>query len=126
VDDWSGGTRIGASIAELNRTHLRRGLARGAIVLIVSDGWDRGDPELLARELERLRLGVRRLVWLNPRPADIDGHPLAVGMRAALPHVDDFVRGRDPRAMLELARIISGVGADRPARPQRPLALRHA
>ena len=119
VADWSGGTRFGAALREFNASWGRRGVARGAIVLVVSDGWDRGDPELLARELARLRLQARRLVWINPRPTDIGGQPLAVGMRAALPHVDDLVAGHDPRAVAELARLIGGRGAGRPRRPQR-------
>ena len=122
VVDWSGGTRIGAALAEFNASWGRRGLARGAIVLVVSDGWDRGDPDLLARELARLRLQSRRLVWINPRPSAIDGQPLAGGMRAALPHVDDFVAGHDARAIAALARLVGGLGSGRPSRPQRPLA----
>jgi uncharacterized protein with von Willebrand factor type A (vWA) domain len=122
VGDWSGGTRIGAALAEFNRTWGRRGLARGAIVIVFSDGWDRGDPELLAREARRLQLQARRLIWVNPRPADIDMQPLAVGMRAALPYVDDFVPSHDPRAMLGLAGLIRGLGGARPARRQRPLS----
>ena len=121
VADWSGGTRIGQALADFNAAHGRRGLARGAITVVVSDGWDRGDPDLLARELAHLRLQSRRLVWLNPRPAAIEGQPLAVGMRAARPHVDDFVAGHDPRAVAELARLIGGLGSGRPARRQRPV-----
>ena len=119
VPDWSGGTRIGAALSEFNRQFGGMCLARGAIVVIVSDGWDRGDPEELARELARLRLQARRLVWLNPRPAQLDGQPLAVGMRAALPHIDDFVAGHDPRAVTAIARLIGGLGGGRPARKQR-------
>jgi uncharacterized protein len=120
VGDWSGGTRIGAALAEFNRTWARRGLSRGAIVIVFSDGWDRGDPELLAREARRLQLQARRLIWVNPRPADIDMQPLAVGMRAALPYVDDFVPGHDPRAAVGLAQLIAGVGSRRATRRQRP------
>ncbi len=123
VPDWSGGTRIGRSLEEFDRRWGRLGLARGAIVLIVSDGWDRGDPELLARELARLRLQCRRLVWINPRPDDLNGQPLALGMRVALDHVDDVVHGHDPRATAALARLIGGLGSGRPARPSRPLTL---
>jgi uncharacterized protein with von Willebrand factor type A (vWA) domain len=122
VEDWSGGTRIGAAIREFNRKYACLGLARGAIVIIVSDGWDRGDPELLVCELERLRLQARRLIWLNPRPGELEQQPLAVGMRAALPHVDDFVPGQDPRAVVGLAQLIAGVGSHRASRRQRPLA----
>jgi len=123
VADWSGGTRIGAALAEFNRRYAPLGLARGAIVIVVSDGWDRGDPELLATELGRLRLGCRRLVWLNPRPATLDGQPLAVGMRAALPLVDDFVAGHDPRAVARLVQLIGGIDPARPARRQRPVSF---
>ncbi len=122
IPDWSGGTRIGQALAEFNRTYGRLGLARGAIVLVVSDGWDRGEPELLARELARLRLQCRRLVWVNPRPAELDGQPLAVGMRAALPHVDDLVAGQDPGALVRLAGLIGAVGG-RPSRRQRPAGV---
>lgn len=119
VRDWSGGTRIGKALAEFNRTWAPRGLARGAVAIIFSDGWDRGDPELLARELERLRLQTRRLIWLNPRPGSVEDQPLAIGMRAALPHVDDFVPGYDPRAVAGLVELVGGLGPGRPARRQR-------
>jgi uncharacterized protein len=122
VGDWSGGTRIGAALAEFNGAWGRRGLARGAIVIVFSDGWDRGDPELLARETQRLQLQSRRLIWVNPRPADIEMQPLAVGMRAALPYVDDFIPGHDPRAIYGLAALVRGLGAARPARRQRPVS----
>ncbi|MGH2982805.1 MAG: vWA domain-containing protein [Solirubrobacterales bacterium] len=121
VEDWSGGTRIGAALHDFNRGWGRRGLARGAIAIVVSDGWDRGDPERLAAETRRLQLQSRRLIWINPRPADINMQPLAIGMRAALPHVDDFVPGHDPRAIAGLARLIVGLGGGRPARRQRPV-----
>ena len=122
VPDWSGGTRIGHALREFNERHASLGLARGAVVIVVSDGWDRGDPELLVRELERLRLQCRRLAWLNPRPAMLHDQPLAVGMRAALPHVDDFIPGHDPRAARNLATVIRTLGSSRPARRQRPAA----
>ena len=118
VPDWSGGTRIGGALADFNRTYGRRGFARGAIVLVVSDGWDRGDPELLAGEVRRLQLQSRRLVWMNPRPMEVDQQPLAIGMRAAMPFVDDFVPGHDPRAIAGLARLISDLGGQRPQRSQ--------
>lgn len=123
VTDWSGGTRIGLTLADFNTDWGRRGLARGAIVIVVSDGWDRGDPDLLARELGRLRLQARRLIWINPRPAELDGQPLAIGMRAALPYVDDFVAGHDPRAIERLAKLVGGLGSGRPVRRQRPVGL---
>jgi uncharacterized protein len=123
VADWSGGTRIGQALQEFNERHAGLGLARGAVVIVVSDGWDRGDPELLVCELERLRLQCRRLAWLNPRPAALHDQPLAVGMRAALPHVDDFIPGHDPRAARNLALLIRTLGSSRPARRQRAVAL---
>ena len=123
VVDWSGGTRIGHALADFNDRYARRGLARGAVVIVVSDGWDRGDPDRLAHELERLRLQARRLVWLNPRPGAVGRQPLAVGLRAALPHVDDYVAGCDTEAVAELVRLIGGVGSERPARRQRAVRL---
>ena len=124
VPDWSGGTRIGPALAEFNEAYAPLGHARGAIAIVVSDGWDRGDPRLLACELHRLRLQVRRLIWINPRPNELDGQPFAVGMRTALPYVDDYLRGVDPQAMLELGRVVSGLGSGRPARRQRPVGSR--
>jgi len=120
VADWSGGTRIGPALAAFNATYARRGFARGAIVIVISDGWDRDDPRRLAREVERLQLQARRLVWINPRPTELGGQPLAMGMRAALPFVDDYLPGIDPRAMIELGRVLAGLGAGRPERRQRP------
>jgi uncharacterized protein with von Willebrand factor type A (vWA) domain len=124
VPDWSGGTRIGPALAEFNAVYGRRGFARGAVAIVVSDGWDRGDPRLLARELDRLRLQCRRLIWINPRPNEIAGQPFAIGMRAALPYVDDYLAGMDPRAMLELGRVIAGLDGGRPSRRQRPVGSR--
>jgi uncharacterized protein len=119
INDWSGGTRIGLALQEFNTRYARLGLARGAIVMVASDGWDRGDPEQLAEQLQRLRLQCRRLIWLNPRPAELDGQPLAVGMRAAMPYLDDFVPGHDPRQITRLVALIGKVGSGRPARAQR-------
>jgi uncharacterized protein len=122
VGDWSGGTRIGAALAEFNRVWGRRGLARGAIVIVFSDGWDRGDPQVLAQETRRLQLQSRRLIWVNPRPAELNMQPLAIGMRAAMPHVDDFIPGHDPRAIAGLASLVDGLGKTRPARRQRAVS----
>lgn len=116
VPDWSGGTRIGQALADFNTIYGRRGFARGAIVLVVSDGWDRGDPKILEAEVRRLQLQARRLVWINPRPMAVDQQPLAIGMRAAMPYIDDFVPGHDPRAVAGLAQLIGGLASDRPAR----------
>jgi uncharacterized protein len=105
VTDFSGGTRIGAAIAELNRVHGRR-LGRGAVVVILSDGWDRGDPELLATEMARLRRSAHRLVWLNPLAAHPDYEPLTRGMRAAVPHTDQLLAGNSLASLEQLAAIL--------------------
>jgi uncharacterized protein with von Willebrand factor type A (vWA) domain len=119
VVDWSGGTRIGQTLADFRRAYGPLGFARGAIVVVISDGWDRGDPDLLARELGWLRLQCRRLVWINPREGELVGQPLAVGMQTALPYLDDFIAGHDPRALTRLAHLIGGLGGTRPSRAQR-------
>jgi uncharacterized protein with von Willebrand factor type A (vWA) domain len=105
VVDWSGGTRIGDAIAELNRTHGRR-LGRGSVVVILSDGWDRGDPDELAAEMARLRRAAHRVVWLNPLAAHPDYEPLTRGMRAALPHTDHLLAGNSIGSLEELAAIL--------------------
>ncbi len=126
IPDWSGGTRIGGALTEFNRTYARRGFARGAIVLVVSDGWDRGDPEVLAGEVRRLQLQARRLIWINPRPMEVDKQPLAIGMRAAMPFIDEFVPGHDPRAIAGMAKLIAGLNTARPMRRSEPIAAQHA
>jgi uncharacterized protein len=110
VADWSGGTRIGDALAELNRAHGPR-IGRGAVVVILSDGWDRGDPELLEREIARLGRCAHRLVWLNPLKASPEYEPLTRGMVAALPHVDAFLAGNSLASLEELAALMeSGIG----------------
>ena len=105
VADWSGGTRIGDALAELNRAHGRR-LGRGAVVVMLSDGWDRGDPELLRAEIARLGRCAHRLVWLNPLKASPGYEPLVRGMVAALPHVDAFLAGNSLASLEELAALM--------------------
>jgi uncharacterized protein len=100
--DWSGGTRIGEALAKLNRAHGRR-LGRGAVVAILSDGWERGDPDLLEREVARLSRCSHRLVWLNPLSAREGYEPLVRGMAAALPHVDLFLAGNTLNSIEVLA-----------------------
>jgi xanthine/CO dehydrogenase XdhC/CoxF family maturation factor len=107
VADWSGGTRIGESLATLNREHGRR-LGRGSIVVILSDGWDRGEPEVLAREMERLRRCAHRVIWLNPLKAQPGYEPLTRGMIAALPRTDRFLAGNNIASLEELAEILEG------------------
>jgi uncharacterized protein with von Willebrand factor type A (vWA) domain len=105
VDDWSGGTRIGAAIGELNRTHGRR-IGRGAVVILLSDGWDRGEPEELHEEMARLQRTAHRVVWLNPLAADPRYEPLTRGMRAALPHVDRLLPGNSIASLEALADLM--------------------
>lgn len=105
VTDFSGGTRIGAAIGELNRAHGRR-LGRGSVVVVLSDGWDRGDPSRLDAEMARLRRACYRLVWLNPLAAHPDYEPLANGMRAAVPHTDWLLAGNSLASLEHLAEIL--------------------
>lgn len=105
VADWSGGTRIGDALAQLNREHGRR-VGRGAVVVVCSDGWDRGDPEQLGAEMARLQRCSHRLVWLNPLKASPSYEPLARGMNAALPHVDLFMAGNTLASLERLAELM--------------------
>jgi uncharacterized protein with von Willebrand factor type A (vWA) domain len=105
VSDWSGGTRIGAALGELNREHGRR-IGRGALVVVLSDGWDRGEPEELAAEMARLRRCAHRVVWLNPLAADPRYEPLTRGMQAALPHVDHLLPGHSIASLEALAELM--------------------
>jgi uncharacterized protein len=105
VQDWSGGTRIGEALAELNRVHGRR-IGRGALVVVLSDGWDRGEPELLAEEMARLQRCAHRIVWLNPLAADPRYAPLTRGMQAALPHVDRLIPGNSIASLEALAALM--------------------
>jgi len=108
VMDFSGGTRIGAALASLNRVHGRR-VGRGAVVVILSDGWDRGDPEELEREMARLRRSAHRLVWLNPLAAHPEFAPLTRGMRAAIPHTDELLAGNSLASLEQLAVILEEI-----------------
>ncbi|WP_299430514.1 VWA domain-containing protein [uncultured Meiothermus sp.] len=91
VKDWSGGTRIGACLHTFNHTWARRVLGRGAIVLVISDGWDQGEPQQLAFEMERLQKSCYRLIWLNPLIGTPGYQPLTRGLMAAMPFIDDFL-----------------------------------
>ena len=109
VVDWGSGTRIGASLREFNDTYGRRALSRGAIVLIVSDGWEREDPELVGREMAKLARAAYAVVWVNPLKGNPMYQPLAGGMRAALPYVDRFLPGHNLRSLEELAAVLAGI-----------------
>jgi hypothetical protein len=121
--DWSSGTRIGDALREFNDRHGRRGMARGAVVVILSDGWERGDPRLVGREMERLARLAHRIVWVNPR---VGARAFAVrsgGMVAALPHCDALVSGHSFEALADVARAIGG---DAVATPWQPPAAAEA
>ncbi len=107
VVDWSGGTRIGDAVKTFNFVWARRVLRPGAVVLLISDGWDRGDPQLLAHEMARLRRSVHRIIWLNPLIASADYEPLTLGLQAALPYVDDFLPAHNLASLQELARLLT-------------------
>jgi len=108
--DWSSGTRIGDALKAFNDRHGRRGLARGAVIVIISDGWERGDPSLVSREMGRLRRLAYRIVWVNPRAAAAEFAPRAGGMAAALPYVDALVSGHSLAAMDEVVDAIAESG----------------
>ncbi len=108
--DWLGGTRIGASIAEFNNSYGRRGMARGAVVVIISDGWDTGDPEVLRHEMERLSRVAHRIVWVNPRTQSPEYQPLAGGMAAAWPYCDAVVSAHSLNALDELTAALAHPG----------------
>jgi uncharacterized protein with von Willebrand factor type A (vWA) domain len=107
--DWGSGTRIGASLKEFNDLYGRRALSRGAIVVVVSDGWEREDNELVAREMAKLARAAYAVVWVNPLKGDPDYQPLAGGMRAALPFVDRFLPGHNIASLEELAGVLEGI-----------------
>ncbi len=114
VKDWAGGTRLGEGIREFNNHWGIRGMARGGVVVILSDGWDRGDPALLGEELQRLQRVTNQLIWVNPLKATPGYAPLAAGMAAALPHIDRFVEGHSFASLEQLAAILAGGGRAEP------------
>jgi uncharacterized protein with von Willebrand factor type A (vWA) domain len=109
VVDWSGGTRIGASLKAFNDEWGRRALTRGAVVIVVSDGWEREDASLVGSEMARLARQAYAVVWVNPLKGHPDYQPLAAGMRAALPSIDRFLPGHNLASLEELAAILSGI-----------------
>jgi uncharacterized protein with von Willebrand factor type A (vWA) domain len=116
VVDRGGGTRLGELFKEFLDTWGQRGLARGAVVAILSDGWERGDPRLLGEQMARLGRLAHRVVWANPHKAQPGFEPLAGGMAAALPHIDDFVEGHSVAALSRLAATLLGsAGSTGPA-----------
>jgi uncharacterized protein with von Willebrand factor type A (vWA) domain len=109
VPDWSGGTRIGAAIGEFHRRWTRRALHGSPVVLLISDGWDRGDPIVLRDQIARLQRSCRRLIWLNPLIGTADYAPLTRGLQAALPFVDDFLPARTLTNLADLARHLNAL-----------------
>jgi uncharacterized protein with von Willebrand factor type A (vWA) domain len=122
VVDWSGGTRIGDAIKEFNYRWGRRVLGHGPVVLLISDGWDRGEASTLRREMDRLQRSCHRLIWLNPLLGTPGYEPLTVGMQAALPFVDDFLPVHNLVSLEQLGAQLASLAARPPARRQRPIA----
>ena len=118
--DWSSGTRIGDALKTFNDRHGRRGMARGAVVVILSDGWERGDPALVGREMERLARLAHRIVWVNPRVSANAFSVQAGGMVAALPHCAALVSGHSFDALAEVVAAIGGAATDARRPPSRP------
>jgi uncharacterized protein with von Willebrand factor type A (vWA) domain len=109
VTDWDGGTRIGESLKRLMDEHGRTRVVRGAVCVILSDGLEVGDPEILAAQMERLARLAHRVVWLNPLKGNDAYQPLARGMAAALPHIDVFRPGHNLQSLEEMAAVIAGL-----------------
>lgn len=119
VPDWAGGTRIGEALKEFNFDWGRRVLGQGAVVLLISDGWDRGEAELLRTEISRLQRSCYRLIWLNPLLGGEQYEPLTRGMRTALPYIDDFLPVHNLASLEDLARRLGELDRARPVRGQR-------
>lgn len=116
VDDWSGGTRIGEAFEEFNEKWSRRVTRGGAIALIISDGWDTGDPELLDHEMGRLSRSMHRVIWLNPLAGRAGFAPETRGMRTVLPHVDDFLAAGNISDLRAVVRLLESIPSRRGAR----------
>jgi uncharacterized protein with von Willebrand factor type A (vWA) domain len=108
VPDWSGGTRLGEVLRAFADRWGQRGVARGAVVVVCSDGWERGDTRLLAEQVERLHRLAHRLVWVNPHRGKVGYEPVQAGIAAVLPHVDDFVAGHSVASYAELMEVLAG------------------
>jgi hypothetical protein len=119
--DWSSGTRIGDALKAFNDRHGRRGMARGAVIVILSDGWERGEPKLVGREMERLSRLAHRIIWVNPRVSASLFSPKTGGMAAALPYCNALVSGHSFVALREVVEAIRGdLPADRGLRTADP------
>ena len=124
VADWSGGTRIAESLREFDRRWSRRVLGRGAVVILCSDGWERGDPARLAAEAARLRRASYRLIWLDPLSATRGYAPDAAGPRVLSEHVDDHLPATTLDGLVAVAALLNGVGSGRPVRRQERVVVR--
>jgi uncharacterized protein with von Willebrand factor type A (vWA) domain len=120
IADWGGGTRIGDAIRTFNVDWARRVGGHGPIVLLISDGWDRGEPERLAQEMARLARSCYRLIWLNPLLGSPSYQPVTRGMAAALPFVDDFLPVHNMVSLEALAAHLNTLSSRRPPRRRRP------
>ena len=116
VQDWSGGTRIGDALHFFNHHWARRVLGRGAVVLIISDGWDRGESSTLQVEMDRLQHSCHRLIWLNPLLGSPDYRPLTIGMKTALPFIDNFLPSHNLDSLIDLGKLLSTIDDSRPVR----------
>src|SRR5437773_327584 len=116
VQDWSGGTRIGDALHSFNQKWAKRVLGRGAVVLIISDGWDRGDAHVLEAEMDRLQHSCHRLIWLNPLLGSPDYRPLTVGMKTALPYIDNFLPAHNLDSLIHLGNLLQEIDDSRPVR----------
>lgn len=116
VQDWSGGTRIGDALHGFNHYWARRVLGRGAVILIISDGWDRGDSNTLEVEMDRLQRSCHRLIWLNPLLGSPDYRPLTIGMKTALPYIDNFVPAHNLDSLINLGNLLNTIDEKRPVR----------
>lgn len=116
VQDWSGGTRIGDALHSFNHYWARRVLGRGAVVLLISDGWDRGEAHMLEVEMDRLQHSCHRLIWLNPLLGSPDYRPLTIGMKTALPYIDNFLPAHNLDSLIHLGNLLSSIDESRPVR----------
>ncbi len=107
VPDWSGGTRLGETLKAFLDGWGQRGMARGAVVVLASDGWERGDAAQLGDQMARLHRLAHRVVWMNPHRGLVGYQPVQQGMAAALPHVDDFVAGHSMSAFADLLEVVA-------------------
>ena len=112
IEDWSGGTRLGDTVKEFVDVWGQRGMARGAVVVLLSDGWDRGDVEVLADAMRRIHRLAHKVIWVNPLKAAPGYQPLARGMAASLPYVDVFLSGHNFDSLQELAYAVAGASAE--------------